>query len=518
LFAALRVAKGREGLLTRWRAWSFVVVLGAGGCGAQAGLSSPRLTVEERPVTRSQSRQHGASVFVHPSRVLANVSPLILGSGMTVTYNITLPGIASALVAAGSEATRWPGGKVANWYHWKTNSSGPGICSGHPNSNSTFDNFMQDVAIPAHLDVAITVNYGSNAECTGGGDPTEAAAWVAYANATRNYGVQWWTVGNEQWAAGALDLHSQPHSPTQYARIEASRFYPAMKAASPTPIDVCVGVQPKNRYWDPVVLARARYDCVEMHYYAQSSENISDSFLLYDSIPVLHGYLLKLKGELATAGHPTAPIYLGEIGSSTSPAGKQSQSIVQALFAGQLIGELVNSGIARATWHMGNGDCSLPSDGGEFAKSIYGWQRWGGAMIFADRQQNGCPPQRIAPETPLATARAYQVLTHFAHPGEAAVATTVRSSPSIRAYATTDAGGYAVMLLNLNETTSENVSVSIDGRSSGSGGTITTYDKTTYDRSKNNVWAGARTVKLRAWSGSFTISMEPWSMTVVETQ
>ncbi len=190
-------------------------------------------------------------------------------------------------------------------------------------------------------------------------------AWVAYANATQRYGVGWWTVGNEQWAPGALDLHFHPHSPAQYARIEASRFYPAMKAASPTPINVCVGVQPRNRYWDPIVLAKARYDCVEMHYYAQSSENITDTFLLQQAIPILHGYLVKLKGELAAAGHAAAPIYLGEIGSSTSPPGKQSQSIVQALFAGQVIGELISSGVTRATWHMGNGDCSTPSDGGE---------------------------------------------------------------------------------------------------------------------------------------------------------
>jgi hypothetical protein len=510
--------KGRKYLLTRWHIWSFAVILVAAGCGEPAGSTSPRVVSEERSVKPSQNQGSSGSVFVHPSIVLAKVSPLILGSGMTVTYNITLPGIASALVAAGSEATRWPGGKVANWYHWKTNSSGPGICSGHANPNSTFDNFMRDVATPAHLDVAVTVNYGSNAACTGGGDPSEAAAWVAYANATQNYGVQWWTVGNEQWAAGALDLHSHPHSPVQYARIEASRFYPAMKAASATPINVCVGVQPKNRYWDPIVLAKARYDCVEMHYYAQSSEDISDTFLLQQAIPVLHGYLLKLKGELAAAGHAAAPIYLGEIGSSTSPPGKQSQSIVQALFAGQVIGELVNSGVARATWHLGNGDCSMPSDGGEFAKSIYGWQKWGGAMIFADRQQNGCPPRSIPPETLLATARAYQVLTHFAHPGEAALGTSVSSLPGICAYATTDAGGFAVMLFNLNETKSENVPVSIDGHGSGAGGTITTYDKATYNRTKNNVWAGVKTAKLRAWSGSFTIPMSPWSMAVVETQ
>ncbi|MBV8373200.1 MAG: hypothetical protein JOY69_08050 [Candidatus Eremiobacteraeota bacterium] len=464
-------------------------------------------------------RPAAVSVAVHPSQVLASVSPLILGAGMAVWYDITTPGVATSLAAAGLEATRWPGGKAANWYHWKTNSSGPGACSGNPNKNSTFDNFMHDVAIRAHLDVAITVNYGSNPNCTAGGDPSEAAGWVAYANATQNYNVQWWTVGNEQWAAGAIDLHSQPHSPTQYAQIVASDFYPAMKAASPTPINVCVGVQPKKRGWDPTVLAQAQYDCVEMHFYAQSGSGpISDSYLLQQAVPVLHGYLTTLKSELAAAGHSNAPIYLGEIGSSTSPSGKQSQSIVQALFAGQVVGELVNSGVARATWHLGNGSCDLPSAGGDFSSSIYGWQNWWGAMILADEQQNGCPTQYIPPETLLATARAYQVLANFAHAGEAALATTVTSMPDIRAYATTDAGGYAVMLFNLNQTTTEDVGVSIDGKSSGSGGTIVTYDKDLYDQTQNNVWAGPTSASLGSWSGSFDVSMPPWSMVVVQTQ
>jgi hypothetical protein len=502
----------------RWHVWTFAVVLFAAGCGGQAGAPVPSVPAELQFTKPTGRHPHVGYVSVHPSRVLATVSPLILGSGLTVTYNVTLPGIASALSGAGSEATRWPGGKVANWYHWKTNSSGPGRCSGHPNQNSTFDNFMHDVAIPAHLDVAITVNYGSNAACTAGGDPAEAAAWVAYANATQNYNVQWWTVGNEQWAAGALDLHSQPHSPTQYAEIEASRFYPAMKAASPSPINVCVGVQPKNRYWDPIVLAQAKYDCVELHFYPQSSQDISDSFLLHGAVPILHGYLVELKSEMSASGHGAVPIYLGEIGSSTSPSGKQSQSIVQALFAGEVIGELVNSGVARATWHMGDGDCSLPSAGGDFSNSIYGWQTWGGAMIFADRRQDQCPAEAIKPETPLATARAYQVLAHFARPGNSALATNVKSLPGIRAYATTNGSTYAVMLFNLSETATQDVPVSIDGVSGGSGGKITTYDKAIYDKTRNDKWAGPTTTKLQAWSGSFTVTMPPWSMAVVETQ
>ena len=40
------------------------------------------------------------------------------------------------------------------------------------------------------------MNYGS-------GTAAEAAAWVKYANVTKNYGVKYWEVGNEVYGNGA---------------------------------------------------------------------------------------------------------------------------------------------------------------------------------------------------------------------------------------------------------------------------------------------------------------------------
>jgi len=511
----------------RGLSWSLVLLIAVGGCSdsatqpSVANTSARTIRVAHRVAPSHVRHRTSTGVDVQSGQSLATISPVILGAGMPVWYNIMVPGIVNAFTSAGMEATRWPGGKAANWYHWETNSSGSPPCNGNPNTHSTFDNLMQNVVIPAHLDLAVTVNYGSNASCTDGADPNEAVNWVAYANATQNYNVKWWTVGNEQYTLGSLDLHSQPHSPTQYAQIESSQYYSQMKAASPTPINVCVDVNPKKKKlpsWDSIVLSQALYDCVEMHFYAQSSSSISDSYLLQQAVPQLHQYVTALQGELASAGHPKTPIYLGEIGSSTAPVGKQGLSIVQALFAGMTIGELVNDGVARETWHIGDGDCTLPSSGGYFGSDVYGWQDWGGAEIFADQKLKGCPAEYIQPETLLPTAVAYQVLSNFAHPNETAVATSVTSMPDIRAYAATDAGGYAVMLFNLNQTTTEDVAVTIDGKTGGAGGTITSYDKDLYDESQYDDWVGPTTVQLGSWYGGFTISMPPWSMAVVQTQ
>ena len=58
------------------------------------------------------------------------------------------------------------------------------------------------------MDVAVTVNYGSNRACSGGADPSEAAGWVQYANDTKHYGITWWTVGDEQFGSWETDRHS----------------------------------------------------------------------------------------------------------------------------------------------------------------------------------------------------------------------------------------------------------------------------------------------------------------------
>lgn len=269
----------------------------------------------------------GPSLVVVPSQVGPRVSGDIRGVGMVVWFDVTQPGIAQSLENAGMVATRWPGGTPADAYHWENNVMT--ACAGHnyrADPKSTFENFMHDVAIPAHLNVAVVVNYGSNASCTGGADPQEAAAWVAYANRTKHYDIAWWTVGGELWNREATDLHSSPRDPAQYAQIEASDYYSQMKAASPTPIHVCVDVNPRFPNWDAVVLAKARYDCVEMHYYAQG-RRVDDGRLIDGGARNLTRLIDALKGELAAAGHPDTPIYLGEIRSAArAPANRRNRS------------------------------------------------------------------------------------------------------------------------------------------------------------------------------------------------
>lgn len=443
----------------------------------------------------------------------AAVTDQILGMNMANWFDQTQTGMAAALKAGGIRAVRWPGGSASDTFHWATNAECNG---GYVSGNSTFDNFFTDIADPDKLDVAVTLDYGSNAACNAGGDPAEAAAWVAYALA-HNENVSHWTVGNEVYGNWEYDLHPAPHDPTTYAKAVATGYYPDIKAANPKAL-VGVVVNPGNSpAWDPIVLSQAKYDFVEFHYYAQAPGQESDAYLVGQAAKDFATAIAAVKSDLAAAGKPKTPIYVGELGSVYSNPGKQSSSITQALFAGQVLGEMMNAGISRATWWLGFGGCSDASSG-NFSSSLYGWQNFGGYMVFSDgTPEYGCSNATpVLLGTPLPTARAFQLFALVAKNGEHALPVTASGqTATLRAYAATAGAGTALVLFNTDENGKLDVSIGISGLASASAVT-TTYDRAIYDKSQNNVWAGPDKKSLGAQAMPLKLTLPPWSMTVVQ--
>ena len=116
------------------------------------------------------------------------------------------PEVIPLLRAAGITTVRYPGGRIADTYHWSTyhpsNWQGldhPNVGYAPANDLGSFVKFMEQVGT-----TIFTVNYGSNLAGTGPGEPAEAAAWVAYANGNPtetkpigkdSAGNDWQTVG-----------------------------------------------------------------------------------------------------------------------------------------------------------------------------------------------------------------------------------------------------------------------------------------------------------------------------------
>jgi hypothetical protein len=459
------------------------------------------------------------------------VTDKLLGMNMAVWYDLVSnqTGIVDAFQAAGITQVRWPGGSDSDLYHWATNSECDG---GYADANDTFSNFVNDMAVPANLDVALTANYGSNATCNGGGEPSEAAAWVTAALADGII-VSHMTVGNEEYGSWEYDLHSTPNDPTIYAAavVGTTGYYQSIKTASPhTLVGVDVDADNTTDGWDNTVLANARgsYDFVEYHYYPETPGEESDTFLVQQAAQELTTNIKTLRSELTKWGTPGTPIYVGEIGGPYSNPGKQSWSITQGLYAGQVLGEMMNDGVSRLTWWIGFGNCN--GSNGNDSTSLYGWQDFGAYNVFSDGPSDSTCPGAGPIGTMSPTARAFQLFSQMAVNGQTVLTATVTGDATdVRAYAATHPNGTALLLFNDNETTPQQVMVTLSGKSSSSSVNVTTYDKAIYDLSGSptgtppdpagtSTWAPPITTSMGAQTLPLPLTLTPWSMNVVIIQ
>ena len=465
------------------------------------------------------------TITVDTTTVLATISSRELGTNMNVDTDMTDPRVATAVSAVGAKALRYPGGTWADQFHWQTNT----MCANTPqigalpiSANGKFDDFMTNVVNPGGLEAVITVDYGTNAACTGGGDPAEAAAWVAYAK-SKNYNAHYWTVGNEVYGSYEPDLHSPANNAATYAAAMAgpNGFYQQMKNADPTAqVGVVLWPGPSDfNGWNAGVLGpKPPLDFVEIHPYAQCGNN-SDSYLLQSAPAALTAAIEGTRTTLVNAGYPAStPIMLGEFNSDGCVQSQQLVSIVNALYAGMAFGELLNDGVSIATWFAGataaNYElCSNPASG------VYGWQDfgdWDSVAIINPVPNCGSGPT-VPDGTVFPAGHAQALRTQFAVPGSTMLRTVVGSGLSnIVAYAATQGTGYALMLFNLDENNTTTVAVALNDATRASfTGTTSTYDKAIYDLSQNNVWNGPSSGSLGTVGSNFSVALSPWSMTVV---
>jgi hypothetical protein len=500
---------------------AFTVTLSAAAGGATVGPTSTATVTIAGAGTVSPS---SAQIVINAMSDVAPITANQLGTNMGAWFDETQGGDTAAITATGAHLVRWPGGSNSDAYNWQNQN---GFCNGmYMNPASTFDNFMNDVAIPGGFEVAITVNYGSNPPaCNAGGDPKLAAAWVAYSK-SKGYNVHHWTVGNEVFGGWEYDLHSVPNDPTTYANAMsgANGYYQLMKNADSTAqIGVVVnGVPADNPAWDPTVLSKAPYDFVELHWYAQQPGQESDSYLLKQAPSDLRTGIAALRAELQAAGKSAStPILLGEFNSVAYNQGKQTMSIVNALFAGMVFGEILNNNVQMATWWFGyGGGCN---GGGNNSSSLYGWQDFGGYDQVSSDWMDCSPSGGLNwPEIPagvvLPTGYAEKLVSQFAVPGGTMLTTTVATSlPNVRAYGATNGTGYSVMIFNLDQNAATSATVGVSNTNSTSfNATTMTYGKAQYDNSKNNVWTAPVSQSLGAVNGAVTLSLPPWSMTVLK--
>jgi alpha-N-arabinofuranosidase len=220
---------------------------------------------------------------------LARFAILVTGTGTAWIDQVSLmPGDAVGGVRADVHARvkalapafiRWPGGNVAQDYHWKW---GIGPRDERPTwINLSWKNEIEPSDFGTGELVAFARSVGAEPSITvnvegRGATVEEAAAWVEYCNGppsstngtlrARNgheapYGVKYWEVGNEIWGDWVRG-HSDAAT---YAR-NLSRYATAMRAVDPSIRLIAVG--DNDMAWNRTVLgAGTRIDYLAIHHY-----------------------------------------------------------------------------------------------------------------------------------------------------------------------------------------------------------------------------------------------------------
>ncbi len=277
--------------------------------------------------------------------------------------------------------------------------------------------------------------------------------------------------------------------------------------------------QPNIAAWNHVVFRDSGpFDFVEIHYYPQYNTD-SDSFLLGKAIDQFEKQLAGVRAEMTADGvKPSVPLYLGEFNNDAGNEGKQSVSIVNGLYLGQMLGTLMNAGVPRATWWVAYGSCD---QNGDNSSSLYGWQNFGSEALFSDGLPNsyeGCATTPTIPGgTPFPPARVMALFHATVPPGSTVRPVSVPSSlhGSIRAYAFAVGSGYALVMFN-NTLASAQVTATVRNGAGSYTGRLRVYGKSQYDESKNNKWVGPVSQSLGSVSSSVPLTLQPYSMTVLQ--
>lgn len=443
--------------------------------------------------------------------------------------------VPSLLENADVGVLRFPGGSIADAYQWSTNSITNGYADTAPdyftvapgNSFNSFMGLTQKIGAQA----LITVNYGSNAAGTGGGDPQEAADWVQDANITNNDNVKYWEIGNEVYGNGTydpgapygqgghweLDLHSQI-GPQAYAN-NALTYISDMKAVDPN-IDVGVVLTAPSNWpdgqtpdWNSTVLSTdgAKINFVIVHWYPEQPGQENDADLLAspesgyqgtDSIAQMMSNLRSEINEYCGSNASNIQIFVTETNSVASNPGKQSVSLVNALFLDDDYMTWLENGAANVDWFALHNYINTT---GNNSSTLYGSANYGDYGLLSDGSTaNGI--SEPSAETPFPPYYGYQMLSYLAKPGDTMVSSS-SSNNMVAVHAVKQANGdLALMLINKDPSNSYNVNISLSGYTP-----ISTASEYTYGEGSNGIISTQDT----GISNSFTQTIAPYSVTTV---
>jgi len=362
---------------------------------------------------------------------------------------------------------RFPGGSASDEYHWSTNRT----------ENSAFAwpadfNAFARTATALGADVMITTNSGTDSA-------EEAAAWVRSANITSSRGYRYWEIGNEVYGSWEEDHHARPHDAWTYAEA-AANYIVQMKGVDPS---IRIGIpavpgedsfanyddetvtNPRtgsgHKGWTPLVLSHMRElgmlpDFLSYHRYEQEPFGEDDQRLL-NAASTWKSDMTSLRQMLtdyAGGGGAAIEILCTENNSVSSRPGKQTVSLVNALYLADSLAQSLQTEVGTVLWwDLRNGNESMNNN----SPALFGWRVYGDYGVLS-------PANERYPTSYLA-----EMFAAFARPGDTVIDATSNSA-TLSAYAVERAdASLAILLINKNRDQTVDVAIRFNGFSPANG-------------------------------------------------
>jgi alpha-L-arabinofuranosidase len=466
----------------------------------------------------------------------------------------------SLLKAADLRTIRIPGGSLSDEYHWRTNTNLANTWTW-----STGLNGFTTLVTGLNAQVFATVNYGT-------GTPEEAAAWVAYANASASattaigtdakgydwqnagtwaalrgaaalttddgmnflrqgrsaaIGIKYWEVGNECYGTWETDEQAVKNDPTTYAnRVQI--YFNKMKAVDPTIKIGVVGVTAREnasyKNWTPVMLARLKTlgvtpDFLIYHRYEQAPaadqplNPESDAGLLQKAKTWpddAASLRQQLVDNLGATEAAKVEIVVTENNSVYAKTGKQTTSLVNGLYLADSVANVMQTEINALLWWDTRNSTDFNNNN---SASLYGWRNYGDYGILSSAAAGG-------PATsyePYPTYYAMKLLSKFARKLDTVVSATSNSTLLSVFAVKSITGQLNLLVINKDPANAITASIAVAGYTVPAAANVYSYGKVQDDAAKpgGSGLTDIASSTLAISGATFSASFASYSMTVI---
>jgi hypothetical protein len=350
------------------------------------------------------------------------------------------------------------------------------------------------------------------------------------------YRFKYWEIGNECYGSWETDLHGAAgsgltgtaHDPFTYAQSFAA-FRAKMLAVDSSIRIGAVAVPGEDAYgngthavpnpnsggslhsgWTPVVLGTLASLGVTPHflvhhYYAQSPGSESDAVLLQSSALIASdaANLRKMITDYAGTGGTGIELQMTEANSVGYNPGKQSVSLVNALYFADVIGQLARTEFnACIWWDLRNSALA----GNNNASTLYGWRQFGDYGIVATGDRADTPL-----DTRYPAFYAAKLLTHWGRGGDQVLAALTNYKLLAIHAARLANGSLALLVVNKSSVNDLTAKIALTSFLPGSTtASVFSYGKPN-DLANDDLTAGLITNA----SSSFTATFPSYSVTMI---